>query len=132
MTTKKGIPKTKNKIIKELFNQANSDLDLAKKGEKVPDKMGPFDESREFLAFEVAKSLESPVVGLTKAEAADVVLMEIFRDARDDPTLTDIILSMTLCLYGLVLRNYNEEDFKSESSRDLVTKGTSLSCSHQT
>jgi putative mRNA 3-end processing factor len=49
---------------------------------------------------------------LTKAEAADAILMETFRDAREDPTSADIIQSMTLCLYGLILGNYNEEDFR--------------------
>lgn len=112
MTTKTGIPKIKNKVIKDLFNQATSDIDLVKKGKKVPDEKGPFDESREFLAFEVAKATEIPVEGLTKADAADTVLMELFRDARDGPTPADITLSMTLCMYGLVLGNYNEEDFR--------------------
>ena len=95
-----------------MFNQATSDLDLVKKGKKIPDEKGSFDEPREFLAFEIAKVSEIAVEGLTKAEAADVVLMEVFRDARDDPTATDIIRSMTLCMYGLVLGNYNEEDFR--------------------
>ncbi|MGD9397362.1 MAG: MBL fold metallo-hydrolase [Candidatus Thorarchaeota archaeon] len=112
MTTKKGIPKTKNKRIKELFNQASSDVQRVKKGEKVPDEKGPFEESREFLAFEVAKAAESVIEGLPKAKAADAVLMETFRDARDEPSPADIIQSMTLCLYGLVLGNYNEEDFR--------------------
>ena len=46
--------------------------------------------------FEVAKATEVPVEGLTKAEAANVVLMETFRDACDDPTSSEIIKSMTL------------------------------------
>jgi putative mRNA 3-end processing factor len=112
MTTKKGIPKSKNKSIKELFNQATADLDLMKKGKKVPDETGPFDESREFLAYEISRALETPVDGLKKAEAANAVLMEVFRDARDDPTSSDVIQSMTLCVYGLSLGNYNEEDFR--------------------
>ncbi|MFX1605069.1 MAG: MBL fold metallo-hydrolase [Promethearchaeota archaeon] len=112
MSTKKGIPKTKNKKIKTLFNQAISDVERVKRGVSVPDEKGPFGESREFLAFEVAKATEVPVEGLTKAETADAVLMETFRDARDNPTPGDIIQSMTLCLYGLVLGNYDEEDFR--------------------
>jgi putative mRNA 3-end processing factor len=112
MTTETGIPKTKNKVIKELFNQATSDIELVKNGKKVPEEKGPFGESREFLAFEVSKVTEIPVKGLTKAEAADVVLMELFRDVRDDPTPANVTLSMTLCLYGLVLGTYNEEDFR--------------------
>jgi len=112
MTTKTGIPKTKNKVIKELFNQATSDVDLAKKGKNVPDEKGPFDEPREFLAFEVAKSSEILLQSLTKAEVANGVLLEIFRDVRDDPSIEDIIHSMTLCLYGLILGNYSDEDFR--------------------
>ncbi len=112
MTTAKGIPKTKNKVIKELFNQATSDVDLVKKGKKVPDEKGPFDESREFLVFEVAKATDMTVEGLSQAEAADSVLMELFRDARDEPTPEDVTQSMTLCLYGVVLGSYNEEDFR--------------------
>jgi putative mRNA 3-end processing factor len=112
MTTKRGIPKTKNKVIKELFDQATSDIDLVKKGKKIPDEKGPFDESREFLVFEVAKTKEIDIEGLKKAESADATLLEIFRDARDDATTEDIIQSMVLGLYGLVLGNYNEEDFR--------------------
>jgi hypothetical protein len=37
MTTETGIPKTKNKVIKELFNQATSDIELVKNGKKVPE-----------------------------------------------------------------------------------------------
>jgi len=112
MTSKKGIPKTKNKVIKELFNRATSDLGLVKKGKTIPDEKGPFDESREFLAFEVAKALEMPVEGLSKAEEANNVLGLLFRDVHDEPSLEDIIPSITLCLYGLVLGNYDEEDFR--------------------
>ena len=112
MTSKKGIPKTKNKFIKKLFEQAISDVELAIKGNKIPDGVGPFEESREFLAFEVSKALEKPVEGLTAAEAADAILLSIFRDVREDPTQEEIIQSMTLCLYGLVLGNYIDEDFR--------------------
>jgi putative mRNA 3-end processing factor len=112
MTATKGIPKTKNKTIKDLFKQATLDIDLVKKGKKVPNEKGPFDESREFLVFEYAKATETHVERLLKAEKVDAVLKETFRDIRDDPTQSDIVESMTLCLYGLVLGNYNKEDFR--------------------
>jgi putative mRNA 3-end processing factor len=112
MTTKKGIPKTKNKVIKALFNQAISDIQLVRKGKRIPDETGPFVETREFLAYEVSKTQDPPVENLSLAEKANAILMEIFRDAREDPTQTEIIESMTLCLYGLVLGNYDDEDFR--------------------
>jgi putative mRNA 3-end processing factor len=112
MTTNKGIPRTKNKVIKDLFNQATSDIDLVKKGKKVPNEKGLLNEPREFLAFEVAKFSDESITGFSKAETADVVLMEMFRDIRDDPNQEDIISSMTLCLYGFVLGNYSDEDFR--------------------
>lgn len=112
MTAIKGIPKTKNKAIMEIFNQALADLNLVKKGEKIPDEKGPFDESREFIIFEIAKANDIPTESLVKAEKTNSLLIEIFRDIRDNPTSSDIIQSMTLCLYGFLLGSYNEEDFR--------------------
>lgn len=112
MTTLKGIPKTKNKAIKQILDQAVSDIDLLKKGKKIPDETGAFDESREFIVFEIAKANAIPTEGLLKAAAANSVLTEIFRDIRDNPTSNDIIHSMTLCLYGYITGNYNEDDFR--------------------
>ncbi|MHA3963864.1 MAG: MBL fold metallo-hydrolase [Candidatus Thorarchaeota archaeon SMTZ1-45] len=112
MTAMKGFPKTKNKVINEIFNQAKEDLNLVKKGEKIPDKNGFFDESREFIIFEIAKANDIPTEGLVKAEKTNTVLMQIFRDIHDNPALSDIIQSMTLCLYGFLLGSYNEEDFR--------------------
>ena len=112
MTTKKGIPKTKNKMIKDLFNQASSDIQLTMSGKQIPDGQGPFDESREFLAYEVGNATDRPIDGLDVARVANDILQEIFRDAREDPTTSEIIQSMTLCLYGLAMGNYDEEDFR--------------------
>ncbi len=112
MTTLKGIPKTKNKAIRQILDQAASDIELLKKGKEILDGSGAFDESREFIVYEIAKANSIPTDGLLKAVAADSILMEIFRDARDNPTSNDIIQAMTLCLYGFIIGNYNEEDFR--------------------
>ncbi|MFW9786499.1 MAG: MBL fold metallo-hydrolase [Candidatus Thorarchaeota archaeon] len=112
MTSTKGIPKIKNKKIKQLFDQASSDLKLLAKGQKIPDEKGLFGESRELLPFEIGKATEASVEGLSTAANVDAVLLEIFRDARGEPTTDDVIQSLTLCMYGLVVGNYNEEDFR--------------------
>ena len=112
MTTEKGIPNIKNKAIKQMFSQASLDVELAAKGETLPDEMGAFDEPREFIAFEVAKALGASTERFSKASEADKVLIDIFRDIRDSPSTADVLESMTLCLYGLVVGNYDEEDFR--------------------
>ncbi|MHA1950344.1 MAG: MBL fold metallo-hydrolase [Candidatus Thorarchaeota archaeon] len=112
MTKNKGIPKTKNKMIQTMFNHAETDLQAVAKGKKVSDEPGIFGESREFLVFELSRMKEEPIDTLTKAISAQEVLMEIFRDIRNDPTVSDIVQSLTLGLYGLILGNYNGEDFR--------------------
>ena len=112
MTTEKGIPNIKNKAIKQMFNQASSDVKLTSKGEKLPDEKGVFEEPTEFLAFEVAKALEAPTEGFSKAIEAEKMLLEVFRDIHDPPSASEMIESMTLCLYGLVVGNYDREDFR--------------------
>ncbi|MHA2359426.1 MAG: hypothetical protein ACXAB5_04075, partial [Candidatus Thorarchaeota archaeon] len=112
MTTKKGFPNTKYKVIRTLFSRAESDLQLVTKGKKIPDETGIFGDPRELLVFELAKSIENSVESLEKAISADKVLLEIFRDVREDPSVLEMIQSMTLGLYGLILGNYNEEDFR--------------------
>ncbi|MFW9793150.1 MAG: MBL fold metallo-hydrolase [Candidatus Thorarchaeota archaeon] len=112
MSTKKGIPKTKRKFIQKQFDQAVSDLQLIRKGEKVPEDKGIFGEPREFLVFELAKFKEIPTDSLEVATTANNVLMEVFRDVRDDVSINDVIHSMTLGLYGFILGNYDEEDFR--------------------
>ncbi|TFG28778.1 MBL fold metallo-hydrolase [Candidatus Thorarchaeota archaeon] len=108
----KNLPKTKNKKIKQIFDQAESDLKLLQKGKKVPEGEGLFGESREFIVFELAQTTDESTDNLSNALIANEMLMQIFLDARDDTTTQDIIRAMTLCMHGLVLGNYNEEDFR--------------------
>ncbi len=112
MTTKKGVPKTKSKVIRKLFSAAESDLQLVTKGKLIPDELGTFGESRELLVFELAKSTGNVIESLEKANSANIILYEIFTDVREETSVSDIIQSMILGLYGLILGNYNEEDFR--------------------
>jgi len=108
----KAPPKTKHKLIKQIFAQAESDLKLALKEKQIPEGEGLFGESREFIVFELAKASNQVVTTLPIAQKANEQLMLIFRDAKELVTASEIIEVMTLCLHGLVFGNYNEEDFR--------------------
>ncbi|MGY5873534.1 MAG: MBL fold metallo-hydrolase [Candidatus Thorarchaeota archaeon] len=108
----KNPPKTKHKAIKQFFDQAESDLKLAQKGKKIPKGEGLFGESRELIVYELAKSSNESTDSLGIAQQANDLLMLTFRDAKEDPSADEMIQSMTLCLYGLIFGNYNEEDFR--------------------
>ncbi len=95
-----------------MFSKAESDLSIILKGKEISDEPGIFGESRELLVFELAKSRESPINSLGKANTVNNILMEIFRDARDESTVSDVIQSMTLGFYGFILGNYDDEDFR--------------------
>ncbi|MGY5860393.1 MAG: MBL fold metallo-hydrolase [Candidatus Thorarchaeota archaeon] len=108
----KSPPKTKHKLIKQIFAQAESDLKIALKEKQIPEGEGLFGESREFIVFELAKASNQVVNTLPIAKKADEELNLIFRDAKESVTASEIIEAMTLCLHGLVFGNYNEEDFR--------------------
>jgi len=112
VTNLKSLPKTKNKKIKKTFDQTTTDLNSLLKGKKISKGEGLFGESSEFLVFELAKTTTEEVEGLSVAESANELLMQIFLDAKNDTTVQEIIQVMTLCMHGLILGNYNEEDFR--------------------
>ena len=108
----KGPPKTKHKEIQKVFNQAEDDLKAILKGKKVSESEGPFGESRELLTFELAKSNNLDTEKLLVGKMVNELLLEIFRDIKEEANASDFIQSMTLCLYGLLLGNYDQEDFR--------------------
>ena len=108
----KNLPKTKHKKIKQVFDKASSDLKTLIKGKKISETEGLFGEPSEFLVFELAKTITEDVKGLSAAESANDLLMQIFLDSKNDTTVQEIIQSMILCIHGLILGNYNEEDFR--------------------
>ena len=112
MTILKNPPKTKHKMIQQIFAQAESDLKLALKGKQIPKGEGIFGESREFIVFELAKALNQNTESLETAQQANDRLMLMFRDAKEDFSVEGMIQAMTLCLHGFVFGNYSEEDFR--------------------
>jgi len=105
-------PKTKHKLIKQSFIQAEKDLDNQIKGKAKPEGVGLFGEPREFIVFELAKATNQNTESLKIAKKANELLMLIFRDAKESTTIEEMIEALTLCLYGLAFGNYNEEDFR--------------------
>ena len=109
--TKKGIPKTKNKAIAAMFKQAESDLQRLISGKEISDEPGIFEESKHLLLSELAKSMDKEIDS-DIAKSAQGVLLEVFRDIKQEASLSDIIQSLTLGLFGLILGNYSDEDFR--------------------
>ena len=103
---------TKHEEIKRMLHQAEADLKEVLTGKKVPEGEGFFGESREFIAFELAKSKNQDTSSLQIAKTANEVLLDVFRDVKEEASASDYIESMTLCTYGLIFGNYNEEDFR--------------------
>lgn len=112
MTILKNPPKTKHKMIQQIFAQAENDLKLALKEKHIPKGEGLFGESREFIVFELAKALNQNTESLETAQQANDRLMLMFRDAKEDFSVEGMIQAMTLCLHGFVFGNYSEEDFR--------------------
>ncbi|TFG30923.1 MBL fold metallo-hydrolase [Candidatus Thorarchaeota archaeon] len=108
----KTLLKTKHKKIKQTFEQAENDLKSIQRGKKIPEGEGLLGESRELIVFELAQTSNISTENLSIASSVNDVLMQIFLDARDDTTVQDIINAMTLCIHGLIMGNYNEEDFR--------------------
>ncbi|MFW9956577.1 MAG: MBL fold metallo-hydrolase [Candidatus Odinarchaeota archaeon] len=108
----KGPQKTKHKEIQKVFNQAEDDLKAILNGKKVSESEGPFGESRELFTFELAKSNNLDTENLLVGKMVNELLLEIFRDIKEEANASDFIQSMTLCLYGLLLGNYDQEDFR--------------------
>ncbi len=112
MTILKNPPKTKHKMIQQIFAQAESDLKLAMKEKQIPKGEGLFGESREYIVFELAKALNQNTDALNTAQQTNELLLLMFRDAQEDLSVEGIIQAMTLCLHGFVFGNYSEEDFR--------------------
>jgi len=112
VTILKNPPKTKHKLIQQIFAQAESDLKLALKEKQIPKGEGLFGESREYIVFELAKALNQNTDALNTAQQTNELLMLMFRDAQEDLSVEGIIQAMTLCLHGFVFGNYSEEDFR--------------------
>jgi putative mRNA 3-end processing factor len=104
--------KTKHKEINKAFNQASEDFKEVLKGKKVAEGEGLFGESRELIVFELAESESQDTESLLLGKEANDLLLEIFRDIREEAKASEFIQSMTLCMYGLIYGNYNEEDFR--------------------
>jgi len=105
-------PSVSNKAIATLMSRAASDLAALSKGKKVPDGKGAFGESRELLVFEMARASEIAHDSLAIATRAHERLLAMFRDDIREVKIEDLLESMTLCFYGFVLGNYEDEDFR--------------------
>ncbi len=112
MSTKVKTPQIDNKLIAGAFTKAASDVANVARGKTIGEGKGLFGEPRELLVFEMARASGVKQDLLPLGAKAHERLLAIFRDNLPDAERPGIQESSTLCLYGLVLNNYDEEDFR--------------------
>ena len=111
LTTNK-VPNAKNKVAKKIIAQGIDDAKRVLKNQSVPEENDIFGTSRELLAYEILRSSEESTDALAKAQNVHDRLLLIFRDTLDEIEIDEYIECMTLCLYGFILENYTDEDFR--------------------
>lgn len=112
MSMMNKIPQTNNKLIAVAFAKATSDLANLSRGKSIGQGKGLFGEPRELLVFEMARASGAKQESLQIGVKAHERLMAIFRDSLPETEQVGIPESSTLCLYGLALNNYDDEDFR--------------------
>ena len=111
LTTNK-VPSAKNKVVKQAFHQGIEDAKRVFVGEPIPEGMDLLGVNRELLAFEVLRTSDESTELLRKAQEVHERLLLVFRDVLDEIRTEDFIECITLCLYGFILDNYTDEDFR--------------------
>jgi putative mRNA 3-end processing factor len=106
------VPKTSNKIIKEILASGIAESQRVVKGQQVSAGQDTFGESNELLAFEIIRAAGLEVSTLKEALRVHSLLERVFRDDLAEISQPDYLSCLTLGLYGLILQNYDEEDFR--------------------
>ena len=78
----------------------------------MTDEKGPFGESIQIMAFELARAREKSTDSLPEGLESHNKLISVFRDEIAEPSTPDIITVLTHGAYGFQLGNYDEEDFR--------------------
>ncbi|MGY5875667.1 MAG: MBL fold metallo-hydrolase [Candidatus Thorarchaeota archaeon] len=113
MTIKRNkLPVNKNKTIEKWFSQAVKDANDSENGKKISDGEDAFGYNRQLFAYEILRAHDIEGENLEYAKKVNVRLQSIFRDILDSINVRELVESLTLCLYGFVLGNYNEEDLR--------------------
>jgi putative mRNA 3-end processing factor len=106
------VPSPKNKVVKQVLNQGVEDAKRVLKRDLIPEGVDLFGTNRELLAFEILRTSDESQDLLPEAKSVHERLLLVFRDVLDDIGIEDFIECMTLCLYGFILGNYTDEDFR--------------------
>ncbi|MHA1907368.1 MAG: MBL fold metallo-hydrolase [Candidatus Thorarchaeota archaeon] len=106
------LPDTENREISGILQKA---LKIAREilsGKSPGIEIGPFGESLEFLAYEMAKKAGAELSNFPEVRKVDSTLLEVFRDIAENSSVGDLKNCLTLGLYGYVVGNYSDEDFR--------------------
>ncbi len=106
------LPHTDNEVISDFFDQAASDAALAGEGHAIPEGEDILGLPRDLLPFELLRAHDVEPVGLGSARAVHAQLGLVLRDAVRGLPGTEMIHCLGLCMYGMLLGNYTEDDFR--------------------
>ncbi|MHA1930679.1 MAG: MBL fold metallo-hydrolase [Candidatus Thorarchaeota archaeon] len=106
------LPNTKNKQIQSLLKQGISDAQDIIAGKGASKETGPFGNPIELMAFELARKSSGDLSSFEIGNQVNEDLSDFFRDVVEIIDPTRFLRCYTLCLYGTLLGNYSDEDFR--------------------
>ncbi|UCE11244.1 MAG: MBL fold metallo-hydrolase [Candidatus Thorarchaeota archaeon] len=109
---KKKIPQSKIKIIGDFISWAAECAESVANGNRPEIGKGLFGESGELIVYEILRHFEVDASSLSYALEVDERLAEVFRDILARISTEDYLDCATLCMYGFIIGNYTDEDFR--------------------
>ena len=106
------VPSTKNGTIRQIFASGAANAQRAVKGEEIAAGQDAFGVSNQLLAFEITRASNLDASALEDAARVHSRLERVFRDDLTEISQPDYLSCLALGFYGLVLQNYDEEDFR--------------------
>ncbi|MFW9849090.1 MAG: MBL fold metallo-hydrolase [Candidatus Thorarchaeota archaeon] len=106
------LPETKNKAIRDILQNASKIAVDKISGNQSKEEQGPFGESLEYLAFELARKEDLDISQFSDVKKVYDQLLEVFRDVVEEISVEDLTNCLTLGLYGYIVGNYIDEDFR--------------------
>ncbi|MFW9908498.1 MAG: MBL fold metallo-hydrolase [Candidatus Thorarchaeota archaeon] len=106
------IPKTRNKIIRDFFQRGSDIAEDILEGKEPRYKEGLFGEHYSLFAYELARNAKYDCTPFQEAKTVDSSLTQVFRDVIEEPKYNDVRDCIILGMYGMVVGNYTDEDFR--------------------
>ncbi len=106
-------PQTRNTVIDRFFDGvASESREIINRGPSSIAGRGLFNEDRQIAVYALLRHANIDTAALQYAHEVELDLSRLFLDTTDLIPQERVVECMTLCLYGLILGDYNDEDFR--------------------